>query len=136
QPALSVAVVVVLLEPGVALVLVVVVARPALPGAVDEAVVLLELEVESLAGAVVVGGAVKVCVSPASEVRLVDGVALRLVQLRAVSQLLTAFVSGVPVRGCGSPARMVAGRQVAPVICRPTTVRMSEPLEVSGAVLS
>jgi hypothetical protein len=62
---------------------------------------------------VVVVGATKGEVSPLSEAWLLVGVAERLVQLRAASQLCRAVVAGVPVRGWGSPETMVAGRQVA-----------------------
>ena len=64
-------------------------------------------------------GATKGTVSPRMVVRLVDGVADRLVQLRAAFQLWTAVVAGVPVSGWGTPSRMVAGRQTAPVMWRP-----------------
>ncbi len=108
----------------VAVVVVVVLPPPDAPGAVVVVVV----------GAA--GGATKGTVSPRMVVTLADGVADRLVQLRAAFQLVTAAVAGAPVSGWGTPLRIVAGRHTAPVMCRPCAVRMSVPLSVSGAVLS
>jgi hypothetical protein len=85
---------------------------------------------------VVVGGATKGTVSPARDATLREGAAARLVQLRAWFQFATAAVAGEPVRGWGRPARIVAGRNVASVMWRPTAVRTSAPLDVSGAVSS
>ena len=85
---------------------------------------------------VVVGGATNGVVSPVMEAALAEGVAERLVQPRAPFQLCTAAAAGAPVSGWGSPARIVAGRNVAPVMWRPTAVRINAPLEVSGGVLS
>ena len=82
------------------------------------------------------GGATKGTVSPCMVVRLAEGVADRLVQPRAAFQLWTAVVAGEPVSGWGRPLRMVAGRHTAPVMWRPCAVMISEPLSVSGAVLS
>jgi hypothetical protein len=82
------------------------------------------------------GGATKGTVSSCMVTTLELGVAARSVQLRAAFQLWTAAVAGCPVSGWGSPARMVAGRNSAALTCRPTTVRISDPLEVSGGVLS
>jgi hypothetical protein len=65
---------------------------------------------------VVVGGATKGTVSPTREAALLDGVGARLVQLLAWFQLANAVAAGVPVRGWGSPARIVAGRKVAAVM--------------------
>ena len=56
--------------------------------------------------------------------------------LRAAFQLWTAVVAGVPVNGWGRPLRIVAGRQTAPVMWRPSAVMTSDPLSVSGAVSS
>ena len=81
-------------------------------------------------------GATNGTVSPRMVVRLVDGPAARLVQLRAAFQLWTAAVAGVPVSGWGTPSRIVAGRQTAPVMLRPLAVTTSVPLSVSGAVSS
>ncbi len=81
-------------------------------------------------------GATKGTVSPRMVARVVVGVADRLVQLRAAFQLATAVVAGAPVSGWGTPLRMVAGRQTAPVMWRPCAVTTSVPLSVSGAVLS
>lgn len=112
------------------------------------ALVVVEMEEEEVApvatGAVVVAavvppgavGAMKGDVSPLSEARLVVGVLAKLVQLRAEFHVCSAVAAGAPVRGCGSPAKMVAGRKVAAVILRPTAVMMREPLDVSGALLS
>jgi len=106
------------------------------------AVVVVVLELPPVAVpvvAVVVGaaaGATKGAVSLRMVVRLVVGVADRLVQLRAAFQLVTAVVAGVPVSGWGTPSRIVAGRQTAPVMWRPWAVTMRVPLSVSGAVLS
>jgi hypothetical protein len=85
---------------------------------------------------VVVVGRTKGVVSPLSEAWVAVGVNERLVQLRAANQLCMAAAAGVPVRGWGSPARMVAGRQVDPRMWRPSTVMRSVPLSVSGAVSS
>lgn len=85
---------------------------------------------------VVVVGSTNGLVSPFSEARLAAGAAARPVQLCAAVQLCSAVVAGVPVRGWGSPATMVAGRHVAETMCRPVAVMTSEPLLVSGAVLS
>ncbi len=85
---------------------------------------------------VVVVGRAKGVVSPFSEVREAVGAAERLVQLRAASQLCMALAAGAPVRGWGSPLTMVAGRKVNPRTWRPSTVKRSVPLSVSGAVLS
>jgi hypothetical protein len=85
---------------------------------------------------VVVGGATKAFVSPRSVATVVEGFAARLVQLRALFQLLTAAVAGCPVSGWGRPDTIVAGRQTALVTCRPSAVMMREPLSVSGAALS
>ena len=85
---------------------------------------------------VVVVGPTKGEVSPFSDAWVAVGVAERLVQLCAAFQLCSAVAAGVPVRGCGSPATMVAGRQVAEMMWRPMAVTSSEPLLVSGAVLS
>jgi hypothetical protein len=93
-------------------------------------------------GAVVVvvvaagGGATKGTVSACMVVRLVAGVTLRLVQPRAEFQLWTAAVAAEPLKGWGSPLRMLAGRQTAPVMWRPCAVMINEPLSVSGGVLS
>jgi hypothetical protein len=62
---------------------------------------------------VVVVGATKGEVSPFSEAWLTVGASERLVQLWAAFQLCRAVAAGVPVSGWGSPATMVAGRQVA-----------------------
>ena len=91
---------------------------------------------EALVVVVVVGGATNVFVSPCSVAMLVDGLAERLVQLRALFQLLIAAVAGCPLNGWGRPDTMVAGRQTAPVICLPWAEMMSDPLSVSGAALS
>ena len=48
---------------------------------------------------VVVGGATNGVVSPVIEAELADGVAERLVQLRAPFQLCTAAAAGAPVSG-------------------------------------
>jgi hypothetical protein len=85
---------------------------------------------------VVVVGSTKGVVSPLSEAWVAVGVAERFVQLRAASQLCMAVAAGVPVRGWGSPPRMVAGRKVDPRMWRPSTVMRSTPLSVSGAVSS
>jgi hypothetical protein len=85
---------------------------------------------------VVVVGTTKGFVSPLAEAWLMVGVADKLVQLRAASQFCSAVAAGVPDRGCGSPATMVAGRNVAETMCRPTAVTRSDPLSVSGAVSS
>ena len=69
-------------------------------------------------------------------VRLVEGPADRSVQLRAAFQLWTAVAAGAPVNGWGTPSRIVAGRQTAPVMLRPRAVMTSVPLSVSGAVSS
>ncbi len=89
-------------------------------------------------GAVVVGvvGVTKGTVSPASVAADAVGAASKLVHERAVTHACCAVVAGVPVSGSGRPSTMVAGRKVAEVMCRPTAVRISEPLSVSGAVLS
>ena len=62
---------------------------------------------------VVVVGATNGEVSPFSEAWLTVGAAERLAQLWAAFQLCRAVAAGVPVSGWGSPATMVAGRQVA-----------------------
>jgi hypothetical protein len=85
---------------------------------------------------VVVGGRTKDAVSPSTVARLAVGVADRSVQLRAAFQDCRAAAAGVPVRGCGSPLTMVAGRKVDPRTRRPSTVMRSTPLSVSGAVSS
>ena len=85
---------------------------------VEVGVVVVEAEpvpVDAVPGAVVVvvaGGATKGAVSPVMVAALVDGVAARLVHFRAWFQLCSAVAAAVPVRGWGSPARMVAGRNV------------------------
>jgi hypothetical protein len=112
----------------VLVVLVVVVVVPEPPPAV--VVVVVEVVV---VGAV---GAVKGMVSAASEARLLDGAAARLVQLRAACQACTAAAAGGPLNGCGRPARMLAGRQATLAMWRPIAVTMREPLSVSGAVSS
>jgi hypothetical protein len=81
-------------------------------------------------------GATNGTVSLRMVVRLVDGPAARPVQLRAAFQLWRAVAAGVPVNGCGTPSRIVAGRQTAPVMSRPRAVTISVPLSVSGAVSS
>jgi hypothetical protein len=106
---------------------VVVVALPVLP------VPLLGAVVVVVAGA---GGATKALVSALSVAVLLEGVTARLVQLRAAFQLWTAAVAGWPVRGWGRPATIVAGRNTALVTWRPSAVRMSAPLSVSGGVSS
>lgn len=85
---------------------------------------------------VVVGGATNVFVSPLSVATLVDGAAVRLVQLRALFQLSMAAVAGCPLNGWGRPPTMVAGRHTALVMCRPSAVMTRDPLSVSGAVSS
>jgi hypothetical protein len=106
----------------------------------DGAVVVVLPPPEDAAVVVVVGGgaagATKGTVSLRMVVRLVVGVADRLVQLRAAFQLVTAAVAGVPVSGWGTPSRTVAGRHTAPVMCRPWAVTMRVPLSVSGAASS
>jgi hypothetical protein len=113
-------------------------------GAVLEVVDELEVELDvelAVVGAVfgvvvVVVGRTNGFVSPLSEARLVVGAAVKLVQLCAAFQLWIAVAAGVPVRGWGRPETMVAGRHVAELICRPVAVTWSDPLLVSGAVLS
>lgn len=107
-------------------------------GRVDVVVVAVEpvAGVVVLVVVVVVVGATKGESSPRASARLEDGVAARFVQLRAAFHDETAAVAGEPLRGWGSPPRMVAGRKVTDVMCRPMAVRMSDPLLVSGAVLS
>ena len=96
--------------------------------------------VVELPGVVVVvtvaGAATNGSVSARMVATLDDGVAERFVQPRAAVQLAVAAVAGAPVKGCGTPARMVAGRKVTEVMWRPTAVTRSEPLEVSGGVSS
>jgi hypothetical protein len=105
-----------------------------------EVVVVVEAELPELPVAVlvvvVVGGATKAFVSPLSVATLDDGFAARLVQLRALFQLLMAAVAGCPVSGWGRPDTIVAGRHTALVTCRPCAVMMRDPLSVSGAALS
>ena len=79
------------------------------------------------------GGATKATVSPRMVAALAEGVADNPVQPRAAFQLWSAVAAGAPLRGWGSPARIVAGRNTTPVMCRPSAVMMSEPLLVSGA---
>jgi hypothetical protein len=81
-------------------------------------------------------GATNGTVSPRMVARMFVGVVDRLVQLRAAFQLAMAVVAGAPVSGCGTPLRIVAGRQTAPLMWRPCAVMMSVPLSVSGAVSS
>lgn len=105
------------------------------------AVVLVVLLVDVPVGAgavvvVVVVGATKGEVSPLSDAWLLLGVGDRFVQLRAAFQLWSAVAAGVPLRGWGRPPTMMAGRNVAETICRPTAVMSSEPLSVSGTVSS
>lgn len=85
---------------------------------------------------VVVGGATNVFVSPCRVAMLVDGFAVRFVQLRALFQLPIAVVAACPLNGWGRPDTMVAGRQMARVMCLPSAEMMSDPLSVSGAALS
>lgn len=85
---------------------------------------------------VVVGGATKATVSPLMVAVLAEGVADNPVQPRAEFQLWSAAAAGAPLRGWGSPARIVAGRNATPVMWRPSAVMMREPLSVSGAVSS
>ena len=82
------------------------------------------------------GGATNGTVSPRSVVRLVVWVAERLVHPRAAFQFWTADAAAVPVNGWGRPLRIVAGRQTASVMWRPSAVMTSAPLSVSGAVSS
>ena len=118
-----VVVVVALEEAGVVVVAgAIVVVAPA--GAVDVVVV------------VVVVGVTKGVVSPGSVARLAVGVAERFAEASAAFQACRAVAAGVPLRGCGSPSTMVAGRKIAEVMCRPTAVTRSDPLSVSGAVSS
>ncbi len=106
------------------------------PGAVV-VVVPAPVEVPAVVVVVVVaGGATNGTVSPRIVVRLVVGVAERLVHPRAAFQLWTAAVAAVPVSGWGRPLTIVAGRQTAPVMWRPSAVMTSAPLSVSGAVSS
>jgi hypothetical protein len=113
-------------------------------GAVEVVVVVVAagvVVVVALAGAVVVvvvvvGGVTNGVVSPRSVAWLAVGVADRFVELCAAFQLCRAVAAGVPLRGCGSPSTMVAGRKVAETMCRPTAVTRSDPLSVSGAVSS
>ncbi len=82
-------------------------------------VVLLLLEEPAAMVVVVVGGATGATngtVSPRMVAALVVGVTERPVQLRAAFQLVTAAVAGAPLSDWGTPFRMVAGRQTAPVI--------------------
>ena len=65
---------------------------------------------------VVVGGATNRTVSPVTVAAVAEGVRVRLVQLRAWFQLCSAVAAAVPVRGWGTPARMVAGRNVGDVM--------------------
>jgi hypothetical protein len=82
------------------------------------------------------GGATKGTVSPRMVASVAVGVGDKLVQLRAAFQLETAVVAGAPDSGWGTPSRMVAGRQTAPVMWRPCAVTTRVPLSVSGAVSS
>jgi hypothetical protein len=128
---------------GVVVVVVVVVADPPPVEEEDEVAVVVVVVAAPLpdvpvlgAVVVVVGGATKGTVSPTMEAALLEGLGARLVQLRAWFQLANAVAAGVPVRGWGSPARIVAGRKVGAVMWRPTAVRSRAPLAVSGGVLS
>jgi hypothetical protein len=85
---------------------------------------------------VVVGGATNALLSPLRVVWLVEGVAVRLVQLRAWFQLWIAAVAGCPLSGWGRPAWRVAGRNWVLVMRRPWAEMMSAPLSVSGGLVS
>ena len=109
------------------------------PDAGAEVVVVLPPFEDAAVVVVVAGGAAgatKGTVSPLMVATVGVGVGDRLVQLRAAFQLETAAVAGVPVSGWGTPSRMVAGRQTAPVMWRPCAVTTRVPLSVSGAVSS
>jgi hypothetical protein len=134
----------VVVEAGVVVVVVEVVVAP-VPVPVDDdpdplvvvvVVVAPELGVVVVVAVAVAGGATKATVSPCIVAALVEGAADRPVQLRAAVQLWSAVAAGVPLRGWGSPARIVAGRNTTPVMWRPSAVMMREPLSVSGAVSS
>lgn len=84
-----------------AIVLVVVVAAP---------------ELGAVVVVVVVGGATKATVSPCMVAVLVEAAADRPVQPLAAFQLWRAVAAGAPLRGWGRPARIVAGRNTAPVM--------------------
>jgi hypothetical protein len=107
---------------------------------VDDEVDDEEEEPDELAVVVVVvadaGGATNGFVSPFRLVRVAVGVTDRLVHPLAAFQLWTAAAAGAPVSGCGRPATMVAGRNTAPVMWRPSAVMISEPLFVSGGLVS
>jgi hypothetical protein len=103
------------------------------PGAV---VVVVAADPGAVVVVVVAGGATKATVSPRMVAALVEGVADSPVHPRAAFQLWSAVAAGVPLRGWGSPARIVAGRNTTPVMWRPSAVRMREPLLVSGAASS
>ena len=122
-----------------AVVVVLVVLLVAVVAVVAVVLVVLLVGVPVGAGAVVVVvvvGATKGEVSPLSDAWLLLGVGDRFVQLRAAFQLWSAVAAGVPLRGWGRPPTMMAGRNVAETICRPTAVMSSEPLSVSGTVSS
>ena len=132
----------VVVEAGVVVVVVEVVVAP-VPVPVDDdpdplvvVVVVVAPELGVVVVVAVAGGATKATVSPCIVAALVEGAADRPVQLRAAVQLWSAVAAGVPLRGWGSPARIVAGRNTTPVMWRPSAVMMREPLSVSGAVSS
>lgn len=109
-------VVVVVLDPPFSVVVVV----PPPPWVDDEPpVAVVVVLLLPLAGAVVVvggaAGATKGTDSARMVATLVEGVAARLVQVRAAFQLCRAVCAGAPVSGWGRPLRMVAGRKAAAV---------------------
>jgi hypothetical protein len=109
---------------------------PAVEGVVPAVVVVVLPDPVGGVVVVVVGGATKGVVCPDMVVWVLEGVAVRLVQPRAASQLRTAAAAGCPVSGWGSPATMVAGRKMALVTWRPWAEMINDPLSVSGGVSS